>query len=295
MSGPRASRALVTGAAGMLGSELLLSVPRGWEAVGTDLAPQAQVPGLDLADEAALERVWRELGPFDAVLHCAAYTAVDKAESERELAWRVNVDASRTVAQACARHGARMVAVSTDFVFDGTSTRPYVENDEARPLSVYGATKLAGERAVLDTLPGDSAVVRTQWLYGPRGKHFPRTIAAFARERGELKVVDDQTGAPTTTLELAPALWDVLSSGENGLFHAACEGTCTWFGFTQAILAELGLTRVRLEPCSTDAFPRPARRPAYSVLDSSRLARLRGRRLAHWRDALKTYLEVETP
>lgn len=295
MSGSRARRALVTGAAGMLGSELVRRVPQGWEAIGTDLAPQAALPGLDLADEAALERAWREHGPFDAVLHCAAYTAVDKAESERELAERVNVVASRALAAACARRGARMVALSTDFVFDGHATRPYVESDEPHPLSVYGATKLAGERAVLETLPGNSAIVRTQWLYGPRGKHFPRTIAALARERGELKVVDDQTGAPTTTLELAPALWDVLASGENGVFHAACEGSCTWYSFTRAILEELGLTHVRLEPCTTDAFPRPARRPTYSVLDSSRLARLRGRRLAHWRDALKAYLGVETP
>jgi dTDP-4-dehydrorhamnose reductase len=279
----------------MLGSELLLRVPPGWEAVGTDLAPQATIAGLDLADEAALEKAWLAHGPFDGVLHCAAYTAVDNAERERELAERVNVVATRALASACARHGARMVAVSTDFVFDGQSTRPYVESDEPRPLSVYGVTKLAGERALLDTLPRNSAVVRTQWLYGPRGKHFPRTIASLARERGALRVVDDQTGAPTTTLELAPALWDVLASDATGIFHAACEGSCTWFGFTQAILAELDLTHVRLEPCSTDAFPRPARRPAYSVLDSSRLALLRGRRLAPWRDALKAYLEVERP
>jgi dTDP-4-dehydrorhamnose reductase len=135
--------------------------------------------------------------------------------------------------------------------------------------------------------------VRTQWLYGPRGKHFPGTMLRLARERGRLRVVDDQHGAPTSTLELAPALWDVLASRATGLLHAACEGSCTWFGFAAAVLAACGLSGVRLEPCATADFPRPARRPAYSVLDSSRLARLRGRRLAHWKDALHAYLERE--
>jgi dTDP-4-dehydrorhamnose reductase len=135
--------------------------------------------------------------------------------------------------------------------------------------------------------------VRTQWLYGPRGKHFPRTIVGYARERGRLKVVDDQIGAPTSTLELAPALWDVLTQRATGVFHAACEGSCSWYGFTRAILEECKLAYVALEPCNTADFPRPAHRPEYSVLDSSRLAALRGRRLAPWRDALRAYLAAE--
>ena len=166
-------------------------------------------------------------------------------------------------------------------------------DDEPRPLSAYGRTKLAGERAALETHPGGAAVVRTQWLYGPGGNHFPRTIVKAARERGALKVVDDQIGSPTTTLELAPALWDVLASGATGIFHAACEGSCSWYGFTAAILEEVGLGAVPLEPCTTQDFPRPAPRPAYSVLDSSRLTLLRGRPLAPWREALRAYLAVE--
>jgi dTDP-4-dehydrorhamnose reductase len=290
-----ARRVLVTGAAGMLGSELLLGVPAGHEGVGTDLlsGPSVAAAGVDLSDAAAVERAWIEHGPFVGVIHCAAYTAVDKAEEQPDLARKVNVDASRVVAQACARHGAQLVAVSTDFVFDGTKSTPYVESDAAAPLSVYGVTKLDGERATLAAHPAGSAIVRTQWLYGPRGKHFPRTIVGFAREKGRLKVVADQFGAPTTTLELAPALWDVLLARATGIYHAACPGSCSWHGFTRAILDECGLQQVVLEACDTSAFPRPARRPAYSVLDSSKLAALRGRPMAPWREALKNYLAVE--
>jgi dTDP-4-dehydrorhamnose reductase len=137
--------------------------------------------------------------------------------------------------------------------------------------------------------------VRTQWLYGPRGKHFPRTIVGYARERGELRVVDDQIGSPTSTLELAPALWDLLRARATGVWHAACEGSCSWYQFTLAILKGAGLERVRVAPCTTAEFPRPAARPAFSVLDSGRLATLRTRPLAPWRRALADYLDVETP
>jgi dTDP-4-dehydrorhamnose reductase len=279
----------------MLGSELLQRAPRGFEGVGTDLVEAASVraAGVDLSDPASVERAWRDHGPFDGVIHCAAYTAVDKAEEQPDVARKVNVEASRVVAQACARRGARLVAVSTDFVFDGAGKRPYVESDATTPLSVYGKTKLEGELVTLAAHPTGAAIVRTQWLYGPRGKHFPRTIVAVAREKGRLKVVDDQVGSPTSTLELAPALWDVLASKATGVFHGACEGSCSWHGFTRAILDECKLGHVVLEPCRTADFPRPARRPAYSVLDSSKLAQLRGRRFAGWREALVHYLAVE--
>lgn len=286
---------LVTGAAGMLGSELLLRLPAETTALGTDLvaAPSVALAGVDLADAAQVERAWRDHGPFDGVIHCAAYTAVDKAESERELAQRVNVTACSVLARQCATSGAHLVAVSTDFVFDGDKRSPYSESDAPRPLSVYGVTKLDGERAAIAEHPTGTAIVRTQWLYGPRGKHFPRTIVGFAREKGRLKVVDDQVGSPTSTLELAPALWDVLQRRAVGVYHAACEGSCSWHGFTRAILDECKLASVALEPCGTTEFPRPAHRPAYSVLDSTKLARLRGRSLAPWRDALRDYLAVE--
>jgi dTDP-4-dehydrorhamnose reductase len=286
-------RVLVSGAAGMLGSQLLLSAPQGVRAIGTDLAAGVEEPGVDLSDEAAVEGLLGRCGELSGILHTAAYTAVDRAEAEPELAERVNVAACAVLARAAARRSVDLVVVSTDFVFDGRARAPYGVEALPAPLSVYGRTKLAGERAALAAHPHGTAIVRTQWLYGPRGKHFPRTIVALARERGALRVVDDQVGSPTTTLELAPALWDLWRLGGRGVFHAACEGECSWHGFTAAILAELGLDGVRLEACSTAEFPRPAARPAYSVLDSSRLARLRGAPLLPWRAALCDYLESE--
>ena len=284
----------MTGAAGMLASELLLQAPSGIDALGTDLSstvPGVRSSGVDLAESEQVERLWREHGPFAGVLHCAAYTAVDLAEANEPLALRVNGQACRVLARVCAREKIPLVVVSTDFVFDGASARPYREDDPVAPLSAYGRTKLAGERAAQEEHPAGTRIVRTQWLYGPRGKHFPGTIRSLARERTLLRVVSDQHGSPTTTLELAPALWDVLLRGEPGVWHAACEGEATWFDLAVATLEGSGVRGVQVEPCSTAEFPRPARRPAYSVLDCTKLARLRGRRLAPWRDALGTFLE----
>lgn len=279
----------------MLGQQLFACAPADAITLGTDLAraPGLAAGGVDLADEARVAQLWSKLGPFDAVIHGAAYTAVDLAESNVELARRANVEACDVLARRCALEGTRLVAVSTDFVFDGASSRPYREDDPPRPLSVYGATKLEGEQAMLAAHARGTLIARTQWLYGPRGKHFPRTIVAAAREQRRLKVVDDQRGSPTTTLVLAPALWDLTAQGEAGLWHAACEGECSWYEFTAAILEELMLRDVVLEPCTSDAFPRPARRPAYSVLDCTKLTRLRGRSLGPWRAALKSYLALE--
>jgi dTDP-4-dehydrorhamnose reductase len=258
---------LVTGAGGMLGSQVVRDAP-------------GPVRGVDLADgDLAEPGVAERLVPGAAgVIHCAGYTDVDGAESNQAQAHRDNVVATASLAKACAAAGVRLLVVSTDFVFDGTSDRPYRETDPPHPLCVYGRTKLEAERAALDR---GAVVVRTQWLYGPGGRHFPGRIRALA---GPLRVVNDQHGCPTSTLELAPALWDVLAARATGIFHAACEGECTWFDFARLI-------RDDVEPCSTAEFPRPAQRPAYSVLDCTRLATLRGRRLAHWRQAWKEYAE----
>jgi dTDP-4-dehydrorhamnose reductase len=270
-------------------------VPDGIAAVGTDLreAPGVAAVGVDLADAAAVTRLFAEHGPFSGVIHAAAFTAVDAAEQREEEARRVNETATRVLAEACARAGVPLVVVSTDFVFDGEARRPYREDDPPRPLSAYGRTKLAGERAALAAHPDGTRVVRTQWLYGPRGKHFPGTMLALAKERGALRVVDDQVGSPTSTLELAPALWDVLLEGEPGIYHAACDGACSWFELACATLESAGVEGVAVEPCTTAEFPRPAHRPAYSVLDCSRLTALRRRPLAGWREALMTYLGTE--
>ncbi len=278
----------------MLGSELRLQAPRGTSTVGTDLraAPGVEAGEVDLADGGSVEKLFAGHGPFSGVIHCAAFTAVDLAEEKEAEALRANETATRVLAEACAKASIPMVAVGTDFVFDGEGRRPYTEDDPVRPLSAYGRTKLAAERAALETYPGGAAIVRTQWLYGPRGKHFPGTIRELAKTRKELKVVNDQIGAPTTTLELAPALWDVLRAKATGIFHAACEGQCSWYDLAVATLEGAGVADVRVLPCTTAEFPRPAKRPAYSVLDSSRLAALRGRRLRPWREALRTFLTV---
>lgn len=289
---------LVTGAAGMLGSQLLLDAPPGTRAVGTDLvdaregAPAVEHVGVDLCRREAVEALFDALGRPAGVIHAAAYTAVDKAEEEPELARRVNAEAPRAVALACAARGVPLVLVSTDFVFDGTARAPYREDDRPAPRSVYGRTKHEGERAALEAWAAGTRIVRTQWLYGPRGAHFPGTILRLAAERPRLKVVADQLGSPTSTLELAPALWDVLARAEPGLWHAACEGTASWYDFARTTL-ELAAVATPIEPCTTAEFPRPAPRPAYSVLDCGKLARLRGRRLAPWRQALTDFLRGE--
>lgn len=276
----------------MLGSELRIQAPHGIATLGTDLraGEGIEAPSVDLADAQAVARLFEDHGPFSGVIHCAAFTAVDLAEEKEAEALRANEGATRVLAQACAGAGTPLVVIGTDFVFDGDSRLAYREDDPVRPLSAYGRTKLAAERAALAAHPKGTKIVRTQWLYGPRGKHFPGTIRELARTRKELKVVNDQIGSPTTTLELAPAIWDVLLRGQPGVWHAACEGSCSWFDLAVATLELSGVEGVEVRPCATAEFPRPAKRPAYSVLDSSRLAALRGVKLAPWKKALGEFL-----
>ncbi len=285
-------RILVTGAAGMLGSQVLLGAPDGVIVVGTDLVEASGVKahGVDLSDPAAVTSLFEQHGPFAGIIHTAAYTAVDKAEEEPELAMKINGTVCGVLAKAAKQAGIPIVIVGTDFVFNGKAREPYPEDFEPDPISVYGQTKYQGETLAIEAHPEGTRIVRTQWLDGPRGKHFPGTMLALAKERDHLKVVSDQRGSPTSTLELAPALWDVLTKGEAGVYHAACEGDCSWFDLASATLELSGVEGVTIEPCSTDAFPRPAPRPEYSVLSCKRLEELRGAPMAHWRDALSTYL-----
>ena len=291
----QSKQVLVTGAAGMLGSQVLLSAPDGVQTIGTDLVEAAGVQevGVDLADERQVGELFERLGGISGVIHTAAFTAVDLAEEQEELALRVNGTACGVLSAVAKAAGIPQVLVGTDFVFDGESGRAYHEEDEPNPVSAYGRTKLAGERLAMEAYPEGTRIVRTQWLYGPRGKHFPGTMLGLAKERKQLKVVDDQTGSPTSTLELAPALWDVLERGVDPIYHAACEGHCTWFGLACETFDAAGAQGVEIAPCSTEEFPRPARRPVHSVLDCGRLTSLRGKALAPWQDALRTFLGSE--
>lgn len=286
----------VTGAGGMLGLDVMAELARrGLPAAGFDRA------GLDVTDAAAVARTLGGLagggGGLRAVIHCAAYTAVDRAESEPDAARRANAEAPGHVAAACAAAGARMVLVSTDYVFGGDlpAHLAYAETDPTGPLGVYGATKLAGERAALAAAPGLVAVARTSWLFGAGGPNFVATMLKLARAGRDLAVVDDQIGAPTFTGHLAAALVDLatdpgldLAAGPAaGVFHLPASGGCSWHGLAAEAFAMSGVAPASLRPIPAAEYPTPARRPP-----NSRLANTRRPPLRHWREGLREYLEL---
>ena len=268
-------RLLVTGAKGMLGHRVVADArARGHEVTASDL------PGLDLLDAGAVERFVGDLR-LDAVINCAAYTAVDQAEQEEEVALRVNRDTAANLAAACPY----LVHVSTDYVFDGTATAPYTESAVPAPASAYGRTKLAGEEHV--RAAGDQhAIVRTAWLYGAGGKNFVDTMLGLGRERDEVRVVFDQVGSPTWTGHLAPALVDIAERRGAGVFHAAGGGRCSWFELAVEAMRVAGLD-CRVVAIPSEEFPTPTRRPAFSVLVTERED---GVQLPPWQDGVKGHL-----
>jgi dTDP-4-dehydrorhamnose reductase len=268
---------LLTGATGQVGWELRKS-----------LAPLGEVKyfdrfGLDLADPSQLVAAARALRPR-TIVNAAAYTAVDKAESERDAAFAVNATAPGVLAEEAKRLGALLVHYSTDYVFDGEKAAPYVEDDPTHPVSVYGESKLAGERAIAAS-GCRYLILRTSWVYGPRGKNFYLTMLRLAKERPELKVVDDQVGAPTSSLEIARATATLLDRDAQGLYHMAAAGETSWCGFARAILKRAGST-IPVVPIGTKDYPTPARRPRNSRLDCSRLRADFGVALAPWGEQL---------
>jgi dTDP-4-dehydrorhamnose reductase len=262
---------VVFGAAGMLGTDVM-------RAAGPDAIGFARSE-VDVTDAAAVGRAVADARAGVAI-NCAAYTDVDGAESEPEAAMAVNRDGARNVAAAAAAHGAAVVHVSTDYVFDGTKDGPYVPTDPTGPLQEYGRSKLEGERAVAAASPRHH-IVRSSWLFGAAGPNFVETMLKLGRERDELRVVDDQVGCPTFTGHLAEALLELAASDDYGIHHRAGGGSCSWFEFARAIF-ERARVDCRVEPCTTDEFPRPARRPANSVLA--------GGDLPSWRGGLDAYL-----
>ncbi|QYR24359.1 dTDP-4-dehydrorhamnose reductase [Paenibacillus sp. sptzw28] len=275
-------KVLVTGANGQLGAELVNLSAEGFDLQGF---------GRDALDITNLKQCREVLSAYqpDVVIHCAAYTAVDKAESEPDEAFRVNAAGTRNIALAARESGSKLCYVSTDYVFDGRGTIAYNETDPTNPQTVYGKSKLAGEQAV-SSLHDRYFIVRTSWVYGKYGNNFVKTMLKLAGERDQLKVVDDQIGSPTYTLDLAHFLLELVRTDYYGIYHASNTGVCSWFEFAKAIFEESGAS-LRLEPCKTDEFPRPAPRPSFSVMDHSAI-RVNGLTdLRHWRDALIHYLK----
>ncbi|HYQ98897.1 MAG TPA: dTDP-4-dehydrorhamnose reductase [Casimicrobiaceae bacterium] len=273
---------LVTGSAGQLGFELARLLEPHGDVVAADRAR------LDLADPDAIVAAVRGAKP-KLVVNAAAYTAVDLAEKERELAAAVNARAPGILAEEAKRAGAVLIHYSTDYVFDGASTTPYAEDAPTAPINVYGATKLDGERAIA-AVGGASLVFRTSWVYGRRGRNFLRTIERLAAERDELRIVADQIGVPNWSRTLAEATERVVAQGlpalaeRAGLYHLSSTGRASWYEFAQAIVG--AAAKPRVVPITTAEYPLPAQRPAFAVLDTSRFAATFGFALPDWRDAL---------
>lgn len=280
---------LITGANGQLGRETILALQADGVshiALGrgdVDFARPDTVAGA-IADYAA-----------DWVINCAAYTSVDKAEEERELAFAVNSDAARAVAEGVKRSGGKLLHLSTDFVFGGERSRPYEEDSTPGPLGVYGQSKLAGERAVREVMP-EAIILRTAWVYGVHGHNFVKTMLRLAAERPELRVVDDQVGTPSWTSDIVKAMLRLIHVEAAGTYQFTNEGVASWYDFAHAILAfarQAGVPVVaeRIVPIAAADFPSPAQRPAYSVMSKARIRRLLDYDIPHWRDSLRAMLD----
>ncbi|HYQ72504.1 MAG TPA: dTDP-4-dehydrorhamnose reductase [Gammaproteobacteria bacterium] len=279
---------LVTGAQGQLGSEVV----RCFRGLGhTVVAPGKR--DLNLLRPDQIRQTVSDCRP-DWVINCAAYTQVDRAESEAATAFRINRDGAEYLAQAVARCGGRLLHVSTDYVFDGQQDRPYRESDVTGPKSVYGRSKLAGEEAVLAALPA-AIVLRTAWVYGVRGRNFVKTMLRLAATGKTLRVVDDQKGSPTAAADIAQAIAGLTNCSASGVYHFTAAGETTWYGFAVAILEEarrigFRITTQSVVPISTAEYPVAATRPACSVLDTTKIQPCLARPAPAWRDSLRTML-----
>lgn len=284
----RPLRVAVTGAGGILGTALREVLPEGphpMEALGFTRAD------LDVARPEEVEEKLSAARP-DAVVHAGAFTKVDACEDEPDRARRVNAAGTAHVARACAKLSCRLVYLSTDYVFDGNSSRPYREDDPVSPLGVYGRTKWEGEVAVREEGPQDSLIVRTAWVYGRGGRNFVDAVLEKGALGEPLRVVDDQRGSPTYSRDLAEALKALLRTKARGTVHVSGAGECSWYEFAREVLRAAGQDPGLVEPTSTRTLGRRAPRPAYSVLDTSAYGEWTGRRMRPWPEALRDYLAL---
>lgn len=275
-------KVLVFGARGMLGKDLVPALSVKHQVLARD------IEDLNIADQQRVQKEIETLRP-QVVVNAAAYTDVDGCEAKRELAFSVNAEGARNIAAGCAASNARMIHLSTDYVFDGTSSAPYREEDPPNPLNVYGASKLQGERQIREVLE-NHLIIRTEWLFGRHGKNFVDTILRLAVQQEELRVVNDQRGAPTFTKDLSWAIEKLLEKEAKGILHITNSGSCTWYEFARQILIEKKIDHVSIVPISSAALTRPAKRPANSVLDFHRFENLLGQKMRTWEEALKEYL-----
>ncbi|NGM67273.1 dTDP-4-dehydrorhamnose reductase [Sphingobacterium sp. SGR-19] len=287
MASPR-PRILVTGSNGQVGSELkeLLEKEEGFETFFLD---RKQLP---LEQTMIIQDILGMYEP-DIIIHAAAYTAVDKAESEPELADAINHLATEEIAQYCRLYGAKLLAISTDYVFDGHSNEPLTEDTPTAPLNIYGLTKWKGEQAIQKWTP-ESIIIRTSWVYSAYGNNFVKTMIRLLNEREELSVVHDQIGSPTYARDLAQAIIDIIKANDwhPGMYHYSNEGQLSWYDFAVAIRELIGAT-CRITPIPTSEYPTPAKRPAYSLLDKSKIKHIFNVRVPFWFDSLTEMIALE--
>ena len=278
-------KVLVTGVKGQLGHDVMNELAlRGIEGFGVD------VEEMDITDRTACETVISQEKP-DAVIHCAAYTAVDAAEDNLELCRKINAEGTRNIARVCKAMDIKMMYISTDYVFNGGGERPWEPDDHREPLNVYGLTKYEGEIAVEQNVQ-KYFIVRIAWVFGVNGKNFIKTMLRLGKEKGAVSVVNDQIGSPTYTYDLARLLVDMIQTDKYGRYHATNEGLCSWYEFACEIFRQAGMDEVKVTPVDSDGFPAKAKRPSNSRMSKEKLTENGFERLPSWQNALERYLKA---